>query len=251
MSTTHNDFLAPPSGPPPPEVPSGWVARWDARYQTYFYVNLATKQSQWEKPPGTIDRPSSSSSNGDYYDTRPPPYSTSSTPNLRSTEQGANKPQAQYSSLIPHDTHLPAHQPAPRVSTPDQTSSSKSHGITAKIGKFLESRAAAAAARPRYPVYAQSHYGYPQRPMYGGYGGGMYGPPMMMGGHGPRRGLGAGGGAALGLGGGLLGGMMLADAMDNDYQDGFQDGAGFGDDYGGGDFGGGDFGGGDFGGGDF
>lgn len=249
--SSSNNHLAPPSGPPPPEVPPGWIARWDPRYQTFFYVNLATKQSQWDKPPGTIDRPgSSSSSAGDYYDSRPPPYSSSSTPNLRSTDHSSHNPQPQYSSLIPPDNHLPAHQPAPRVTTPDHSSSSKRHGLTAKIGKFLDSRAAAAAARPRYPMYAQSHYGYPGRPMYGGYGGGMYGNPMMMGGH-RRGGLGAGGGAALGLGGGLLGGMMLADAMDNDYQDGFQDGANFGDDYGGGDFGGGDFGGGDFGGGDF
>ncbi|ROW06450.1 hypothetical protein VMCG_04328 [Cytospora schulzeri] len=43
------DFEA-PSGPPPPRVPEGWVARWNAQYQEWFYVNTYTKKSQWEKP---------------------------------------------------------------------------------------------------------------------------------------------------------------------------------------------------------
>ncbi|UKZ64393.1 uncharacterized protein TrAtP1_005608 [Trichoderma atroviride] len=47
-----SDF-APPSGPPPPrapEVPSGWTARWNDQYKEWFYVNLYTKKSQWDKP---------------------------------------------------------------------------------------------------------------------------------------------------------------------------------------------------------
>lgn len=44
-----SDF-APPSGPPPPHVPEGWKAVWNDQYQEYFYVNLHTKQSTWEKP---------------------------------------------------------------------------------------------------------------------------------------------------------------------------------------------------------
>lgn len=52
------DFVPPP-GPPPPIVPEGWIARFNDRYQQFFYVNLATKQSQWDKPPGTIDAPAS------------------------------------------------------------------------------------------------------------------------------------------------------------------------------------------------
>ncbi|KUI57680.1 hypothetical protein VP1G_05047 [Cytospora mali] len=43
------DFEA-PSGPPPPRVPEGWVARWNAQYSEWFYVNTYTKKSQWEKP---------------------------------------------------------------------------------------------------------------------------------------------------------------------------------------------------------
>lgn len=64
MSTTERsrdsgivEDFAPPPGPPPPIMPEGWIARFDDKYQRFFYVNLATKQSQWDKPPGTIDAP--------------------------------------------------------------------------------------------------------------------------------------------------------------------------------------------------
>ncbi|RPA82866.1 hypothetical protein BJ508DRAFT_80730 [Ascobolus immersus RN42] len=43
-----NDF-APPARPPPPTVPQGWTVRWDSHYNRWFYVNLATKQSQVRK----------------------------------------------------------------------------------------------------------------------------------------------------------------------------------------------------------
>lgn len=42
--------FVPPSGPPPPKVPEGWKAVWNEQYSEWFYVNLQTKQSQWEKP---------------------------------------------------------------------------------------------------------------------------------------------------------------------------------------------------------
>ncbi|KAI5205521.1 hypothetical protein AUEXF2481DRAFT_383967 [Aureobasidium subglaciale EXF-2481] len=41
---------APPPGPPPPQVPEGWKAQWNDQYKEWFFVNLYTKQSQWEKP---------------------------------------------------------------------------------------------------------------------------------------------------------------------------------------------------------
>ncbi|KAJ5149301.1 hypothetical protein N7448_000879 [Penicillium atrosanguineum] len=40
----------PPPGPPPPSVPEGWKAQYDERYQTWFYVNIATGKSQWDPP---------------------------------------------------------------------------------------------------------------------------------------------------------------------------------------------------------
>ncbi|KAI2698723.1 hypothetical protein CBS147332_8515 [Penicillium roqueforti] len=42
--------FAPPSGPPPPSVPEGWTAQYDDRYHAWFYVDLATGKSQWDRP---------------------------------------------------------------------------------------------------------------------------------------------------------------------------------------------------------
>ncbi|KAK9467134.1 hypothetical protein V1512DRAFT_247392 [Lipomyces arxii] len=50
----------PPVGPPPsaaPPVPEGWLAKFDSNYKTYYYVNLATGKSQWEKPPNMPEAP--------------------------------------------------------------------------------------------------------------------------------------------------------------------------------------------------
>ncbi|KAA8647550.1 hypothetical protein EYZ11_010872 [Aspergillus tanneri] len=42
--------FAPPPGPPPPSVPDGWKAQFDNRYREWFFVNLRTGKSQWERP---------------------------------------------------------------------------------------------------------------------------------------------------------------------------------------------------------
>ncbi|CAF9908261.1 MAG: hypothetical protein GOMPHAMPRED_006114 [Gomphillus americanus] len=51
---------APPPGPPPPRVPEGWKAVWNAQYNEWFYVNHFTKASQWEKPTEPARDPNSS-----------------------------------------------------------------------------------------------------------------------------------------------------------------------------------------------
>jgi len=43
------DF-APPAGPPPPKLPEGWKAVWNDQYSEWFFVNIYTKKSQWDKP---------------------------------------------------------------------------------------------------------------------------------------------------------------------------------------------------------
>ncbi|KAK8160430.1 hypothetical protein BKA80DRAFT_275045 [Phyllosticta citrichinensis] len=50
------DF-APPPGPPPPKVPEGWKAQWSDQYKEWFYVNIYTKKSQWDKPTEPIYSP--------------------------------------------------------------------------------------------------------------------------------------------------------------------------------------------------
>ncbi|RAH63868.1 uncharacterized protein BO66DRAFT_396651 [Aspergillus aculeatinus CBS 121060] len=44
--------FAPPPGPPTPSVPEGWKAQFDDRYNQWFFVNLRTGRSQWERPEG-------------------------------------------------------------------------------------------------------------------------------------------------------------------------------------------------------
>ncbi|PYI24357.1 hypothetical protein BO99DRAFT_92091 [Aspergillus violaceofuscus CBS 115571] len=39
-----------PPPPPMPRVPEGWRPQFDDRYQEWYYVNLHTGQSQWERP---------------------------------------------------------------------------------------------------------------------------------------------------------------------------------------------------------
>lgn len=47
-----------------PNVPNGWKAIFDEEYKTWYYVDLKTKQSQWEPPKETgFSRPAA-----------PPPY---------------------------------------------------------------------------------------------------------------------------------------------------------------------------------
>ncbi|KAI0402401.1 hypothetical protein F4802DRAFT_600169 [Xylaria palmicola] len=43
-------YGGPDGSPIPPEVPEGWIARWNAEYKEWFYVNTFTKKSQWDKP---------------------------------------------------------------------------------------------------------------------------------------------------------------------------------------------------------
>ncbi|KAJ6107912.1 hypothetical protein N7523_009235 [Penicillium sp. IBT 18751x] len=64
----------PPPGPPPPSVPEGWKAQYDERYQTWFYVNIATGKSQWDPPqapPTSADGPPPSEPPPSYNQTGP------------------------------------------------------------------------------------------------------------------------------------------------------------------------------------
>ncbi|KAF2640876.1 hypothetical protein P280DRAFT_331456 [Massarina eburnea CBS 473.64] len=84
--------FAPPPGPPPPKVPEGWKAIWNAQYSEWFYVNIYTKQSQWEKPTEAIYPSGEGPPDG------PPPYSGGSTAESRSSTDkknlGSNNPYA-------------------------------------------------------------------------------------------------------------------------------------------------------------
>lgn len=48
MSTPAQDGHGPSFAPP--QLPPGWIAQWDAASGKYYFVQLATGQSQWEVP---------------------------------------------------------------------------------------------------------------------------------------------------------------------------------------------------------
>lgn len=88
-----SDF-APPPGPPPPKVPQGWKAIWNSQYNEWFYVNIYTKQSQWDKPQEPVYPPGEGSSS----DAPPPSYGSGPAQNV-----GSEK--AQYNSNNPFGDH--------------------------------------------------------------------------------------------------------------------------------------------------
>lgn len=87
---------APPANPPPPKVPEGWKAIWNTQYSEYFYVNIYTKQSQWDKPTEPVYPP------GEAPPDAPPNYAPSGTESRPSMEKknlgapglGSNNPYA-------------------------------------------------------------------------------------------------------------------------------------------------------------
>lgn len=261
-----SDF-APPTGPPPPRVPEGWKAVWNDQYQEYFYVNLYTKQSTWEKPtePANAggDMPPGYSSGGHAPVTDTKGHMGSNNPyNTESDEALARRMQEEerargggHGAQGSHDGSGSTHQQGGYPGAPEyaqhESGADRGHKSGGLMGKLKDKLAAGSGGgRPpgmgmgggmpmgHHGGYPQQGYGggygYPQQHMgYGGYGqpmmgGGMYGQPMRQ-----KKGMGAGGAAALGVGGGLLGGMMLGEAMDDDMDGG---------DMGGGDMGGGDMG---------
>ncbi|KAF2183797.1 hypothetical protein K469DRAFT_201198 [Zopfia rhizophila CBS 207.26] len=92
------DFT-PPSGPPPPKVPEGWKAIWNDQYSEWFYVNIYTKKSQWEKPDSPVYPP------GEAPDLPPPSYAPSSTTSAPTEKSslGSNNPYVSGGAGPAHD----------------------------------------------------------------------------------------------------------------------------------------------------
>ncbi|KAI8955884.1 hypothetical protein F4801DRAFT_574087 [Xylaria longipes] len=70
--------MADHGAPPPPDVPAGWLARWNNEYREWFYVNTFTKKSQWEKPTAPAEDPYAAPAGP------PPGYTSGSGPNKAS-----------------------------------------------------------------------------------------------------------------------------------------------------------------------
>jgi len=280
------DAFVPPSGPPPPKVPEGWKAQWNEQYREWFYVNIYTKKSQWERPTEPIYPPSDEGA-----PSGPPPGYSGGGMNSDPTDAKLNpyaSGTAQHgsSSNIDEDAALAARLQAEedaragnRNAQQDYQNTPMSPGSSGQyqdlppreqkkgfLGKLL-GKASSSSQTPYQQGYAGNHYGGQQQPY--GYGGspapqqyGGYPPQGYQGyppqGYGPPP-TGYGGGygyqqrpqrTGMGAGTGAalgLGGGLLGGMMLGEAMDG-GDGGGDGGD-GGGDMGGGDMGGGDMGGG--
>lgn len=230
-----------------PDVPDGWLAKWDDNYNRWFFVNLETKKSQWEMPEDD--------------NVKPPPYAPSDSKPKKELSRPPVSPPTQSRSLAPSNggqTDRGWFSGKKQLSNyPPQNSSNygggggygaPQGGYGGPQGGYPHGGYGGPQGYPPqgYPPQGYPPQGYPPQ--------GYYPPPQQYMAQpqyvqaAPRRqGMSPGTGALLGAGGGLLGGMMLMHGMDDmredAYQDGYQDGFANGDDYGGGDFGGGDFGG--------
>ncbi|KAH9867644.1 hypothetical protein IAQ61_008238 [Plenodomus lingam] len=277
------DF-APPPGPPPPKVPEGWKAIWNTQYSEWFFVNIYTKQSQWEKPTEPVYPPGEGPSHAAPPSDKAGFGGSSPYANMTEDEKLARKLQEEEDSRAGRQSgdgmgqandyyHRPAQAgaygqqgPVPyaqggqssyyQETPPPQDRVGKGKGL---LGKLL-GKATGGSSSSTPHGYPQQQHGYPQQGYGQPYGAGYQQRPMglpmgggmMGGGRRPGGGMGAGGAMALGAGGGLLGGALLGSAM-ADAGDGGGTYNYYGDDggdYGGGDMGGGDMGGGDMGGGD-
>jgi len=203
-----SDFV-PPSGPPPPKVPEGWKAVWNNEYKEWFYVNIYTKRSQWDKPTEPIYPPNNDAPPGPppgyaggpsdpVSDTKHNPYDTT---NTESDEALARRLQAEEDARALGSTSRNAQQDYINTPMPEGTSSSpfqqelppreqKSKGL---LGKFFGKSSSSGSNQyrppqspynqgggygsPGYgspspqPGYGQPAYGQPgyQQPPYGGY----------------------------------------------------------------------------------
>ncbi|KAK7977594.1 hypothetical protein PG988_005084 [Apiospora saccharicola] len=225
------DFDA-PSGPPPPRVPEGWVARWNDQYKEWFYVNTYTKKSQWDKPTAPAVDPNSEAPMGP-----PPGYTPGSTPapndsktnpfvnqatrpggpshgesederlarQLQEEENaragaGSRGAAGSYMSGSPGPSQYPDQLPPRPGDANDRGNGDKSRGLLGKIfggNKNKQQQYPGQGGYPQQGGYGspgpqQGYYQTPPPQQYGGYGQPGYGPPQP--GYGPPQGGGYYGG---------------------------------------------------------
>ncbi|KAK2766185.1 hypothetical protein FQN54_007701 [Arachnomyces sp. PD_36] len=153
------DF-APPPGPPPPVVPEGWKAQFDSNYKEWFYVNLLTEKSQWERPtvPATTDfsappAPRPDEQPPSYLESEPAPSSANPTGDSKTMQDpvlGSNNP------YYSHGSGQPSPAP-PMVNTNDD------ERLAAQLQAEEDARAAAASQQRvdgRSPIPGSSTHGH-------------------------------------------------------------------------------------------
>ncbi|KAK6596694.1 WW domain-containing protein [Botrytis cinerea] len=174
-----NDF-APPTGPPPPKVPEGYKAVWNAEYKEWFYVNIYTKKSTWDKPTEPVypsgdsappgPPPGYSGGSSPYpSDNKSNPYDPS--PNTESDAELARRLQAEEDARVGSSsgTRGNAQQdyqntPMPSYSQQELPPREQKKGFFGKLlGKSSGSGSSSSAPQQQYQQQ------YAQQPQYGGY----------------------------------------------------------------------------------
>ncbi|GKZ24981.1 WW domain-containing protein wwm1 [Aspergillus brasiliensis] len=172
--------------PPVPLVPEGWKAEFDDRYQEWYYVNLHTGRSQWERP----DRPAQPDG------AAPPPGYEASTRDRRDPDPRArDRPDTYYAS--------------PRPASQSQSVREASYGYPQPQYGYN-----GYGYNPAYPPQTAYPTQYPTAYQNGPYQ--AQAPPNQK----QKKGMGKMGAAALGVGGGLLGGFLLGEgieALEDDF----------------------------------
>ncbi|RYF30497.1 MAG: hypothetical protein EOO38_32335, partial [Cytophagaceae bacterium] len=92
-------------GPPPPRVPEGWKAVWNDQYSEWFFVNVYTKRSQWDKPTEPAYPP------GEGPPDHPPPSYIPGGPGAVDSNVTGTSEKSTFSSNNPYAGHLGANIP--------------------------------------------------------------------------------------------------------------------------------------------
>ncbi|KAK8043852.1 hypothetical protein PG994_012690 [Apiospora phragmitis] len=235
---------APPAGPPPPTVPEGWASRWNEQYQAWFYVNLYTKKSQWDKPTSPAEDPNAAAT-----PSVPSPSQTTSEKPTAEREFAEQTPAVDLATRPGAAPPSPAH--SGEKGAPAAAQKTKGSFFNKIVGTFQEKTKGAFPQQQQQhqqqgyysspPPQQQGYYGGPpqamqqQQPQYYGQPpqGDYYGAPAVQQQQYQRapeqpvdkkKGMGAMGGAAVGVGAGLLGGALIAGAMSHGNEEAYEEG---------------------------
>src|SRR5690242_7790823 len=123
-------------GPPPPKVPEGWKAVWNDQYHEWFFVNIYTKQSSWEKPTEPVYPPREAPLSG-APPGAPPSYGGAAVSHPTGTSEKSN-----FSSNNPYNSQQPG------ISEDE------------KLARRLQEEEQARSNGMNNDYYSQSHGGY-------------------------------------------------------------------------------------------
>jgi len=248
-------------------VPEGWKAQWNGersmqlrasrrngsltpistdQYKEWFYVNLHTKKSQWDKPTEPA-RPAIEDDGPPAYSPSPSQpatsekkasnYSGQGGPNMtederlarqlqdeedaRNRNRGPGGASSDYYNSGAGPSQSPVYGQNQQYDQQLPPRDGKRGGLFSKLMGKTSGSSQPQYGAPQQQYYQQGpppgQYGYPQQgyPPQGGYYGGPPQQQYYQQQQRPKKGLGTGGAAALGVGGGLVGGLLLADAFDH------------------------------------